>query len=129
MTGEIFSIGSVQGASRSYTQSNQSDRSGNGIASVVNLNTNSKAPKAETNISEIRRQASELNEFIKQSDNNLEFSVDDNSGVIVITVTEEDTGKFIRQIPAEEFIAIANLLNAKPENQGLSPGLLIADRV
>ena len=129
MASEIFSIGNVLGASRSAAQSNQNDRSGNGSATVVNLNRNSKVADDTTNVNELKRQAGELNEFIQRSRHNLEFSVDDSSGFIVITVTEEDTGKFIRQIPAEEFIAIASLLNSEPENQGISPGLLIAENV
>ena len=127
MTSEIFSVGSVTRANRSFTPSNQIDRSGEGSANVVSINVNKSVAQVVNNTAEIKQQAKQLNEFIKQSQYNLEYSVDDSSGVIVITVKEEDTGKIIRQIPAEEFIAIANLLRTAPENQGLSPGLLIAD--
>ena len=127
MTNEIFSVGSVTRTNRSFTPSNQIDRSGEGSANVVSINVNKSLARAVNNTAEIKRQANQLNEFVKQSQYNLEYSVDDSSGVIVITVKEEDTGKIIRQIPAEEFIAIANLLRTAPENQGLSPGLLIAD--
>jgi len=129
MTNQIFSIGNVIDANRSFTPSNQSDRSGNGLASVVPLKTTSNVERAEPSIGEIKQQAKQLNEFIKQSQLNLEYSVDDESGFIVITVTEEDTGKFVRQIPAEEFIAIVSLFNPDPVNQEVTSGLLIADKV
>ena len=128
MASEIFSVGSVTRANRSFTQSNQLDRPGEGSANIVPINSNISSPQAVTKTAEVRQKAHQLNEFIKQSQYNLEYSVDDTSGVIVITVKEGDTGKIIRQIPAEEFIAIANLLRTAPENQGLSPGLLIADK-
>ncbi len=129
MNNQIFSIGKVIDANQSFTVSNQNVRSGNGLASVVSLNAKSNAQKIEPNVNEIEQQAKQLNDFIKQSELNLKYSVDDDSGFIVITVTEEDTGKFVRQIPAEEFIAIASLLTPDTENQEVTTGLLIADKV
>lgn len=129
MNNQIFSIGKVIDANQSFTVSNQNVRSGNGLASVVSLNAKSNAQKIEPNVNEIEQQAKQLNDFIKQSELNLKYSVDDDSGFIVITVTEEDTGKFVRQIPAEEFIAIASLLTPDTENQEVTSGLLIADKV
>ena len=81
MTNQIFSIGKVIDANQSFTQSNQSNRSGNGLASVVSLTTNSSDQQKQLpSVDDIKQQAEQLNDFIKKSEHNLKYSVDDDSG-------------------------------------------------
>lgn len=43
--------------------------------------------------------------------NNLQFSVDQDSGDTVVRITDSQTGDLVRQIPSEETLAIARDLN------------------
>lgn len=51
-----------------------------------------------------------LNETIKNLGRNVKFSVDEKTGHSVIQVLHSETGKLIRQIPSEEFLAISQNL-------------------
>lgn len=62
----------------------------------------------------VKRAAEQINEFIKSSSHNLQFSVDKDSGRIIVKVVDQETGALIRQIPSEETIAIASSLD-KPQ--------------
>jgi flagellar protein FlaG len=51
--------------------------------------------------------AARLRELARESGRALQFRVDDYTGRTVITVTNESTGEVVRQIPAEEVLALA----------------------
>ena len=51
-----------------------------------------------------------LSEFVQSSQRSLRFRVDDFSGRTVITVVNSATDEVIRQIPAEEILALARNL-------------------
>jgi len=69
-----------------------------------------KAKQAVQNIEVVRNAAKELNEFTEKIQTNLKFSVDEGSGRSVITVSDTQTGDVIRQIPAIEALAVANII-------------------
>ena len=62
-----------------------------------------------------------LQEFVQSIQRNLDFSIDDSTGVLVVKVIAKDTGELIRQLPSEEALQLAKnlkeldsvLLNAK----------------
>ena len=68
------------------------------------------AKQAAQNVEAVRNAAKELNEFAEKIQTNLNFSVDESSGRSIITVTDTQTGDVIRQIPAKEVLAVANLI-------------------
>lgn len=49
-----------------------------------------------------------LNEYIQNSRRDLHFSVDKDSGRVVVKVIDSETREVIRQIPSEEVIALAH---------------------
>lgn len=53
-----------------------------------------------------------VREYIRPHNNSLQFSVNDDIGRIVVTVVDSETEEVIRQIPAEEMIAIAKALDS-----------------
>ena len=56
----------------------------------------------------INKQAvEEINRAMRQSNRNLEFSVDDATSRVVVRLTDTETGEVIRQIPSEETLAIS----------------------
>lgn len=69
------------------------------------------------------RQASEqINEVLRQFDRNLQFTVDEDTGIDVVKVIDTETEEVIRQFPSEEVLAIARALDKLQ-------GLLIRDKV
>lgn len=61
--------------------------------------TEKEAPTADSNIN---KTSSEVKRFLNSVSKSLSFSIDEHTGEPVITVTEKETGKVIRQIPPEE---------------------------
>lgn len=80
----------------------------------------------QPNRQEIEKAASKVNNFVSQIDRNLEFSVDESSGRVIITVREPETGKIVRQIPPEELLVIAKLVSENFSNS-VPSGILLAD--
>ncbi len=85
-----------------------------------------KAKQAVQNIEVVRNAAKELNEFTKKIQTNLKFSVDEGSGRSVITVSDTQTGDVIRQIPAIEALAVANIIRDALAEDIEKVGLLLA---
>lgn len=56
--------------------------------------------------------ADAVNDFIKITNNSLQFSVDSDTGVSFIKVIDTSTNEVIRQIPSEEMLAIAKALDS-----------------
>ena len=76
---------------------------------------------------DIKNAAKQVNDFAKLIDRNLEFSVDESSGRVIITVREPETGKIIRQIPPEELLVIAKLVSENFASASVPMGILLAD--
>lgn len=60
----------------------------------------------------VKQAAESINEFIKSTSRNLQFSVDKETGIVVVKVVDKETGDVIRQIPGEETLAIAKNLDS-----------------
>lgn len=60
----------------------------------------------------VKKAAEAINEFIKSTSRNLQFSVDKDTGIVVVKVVDKETGDVIRQIPGEETLAIAKNLDS-----------------
>ena len=56
--------------------------------------------------------ADAVNDFIKITNNSLQFSVDSDTGISFIKVIDTSTDEVIRQIPSEEMLAIAKALDS-----------------
>ncbi len=84
------------------------------------------AEQAAQNIDVVRNAAKELNEFTQKIQTNLSFSVDEGSGQSVITVTDTQSGDVIRQIPAKEALAVANIIRDAIAADIEKVGLLLA---
>ena len=55
----------------------------------------------------VKAAAAEIQKFLHTIQRNLEFSVDEDSGRVVVKVIASDTGLVIRQIPNEEVLRLA----------------------
>jgi flagellar protein FlaG len=69
---------------------------------------------------------SALNNVLRSSGSSLQFSVDRETDIGVVTVVDSNTGEVIRQIPSEEAIAIARSIDAflAQSDASCGPGLL-----
>lgn len=53
----------------------------------------------------------QIERFVRSSGRSLQFRVDDDSGRVVVSVRDADTGELIRQIPSEAALRIARALD------------------
>ncbi len=92
-------VTSLAGITRPQSNSEVTNR---GAAKVVAINIAVSEKLTQESqqaaISDVKDAAKKVNEFVQQLDRNLEFSVDESSGRVIITVREPETGKIIRQI-------------------------------
>ena len=75
-----------------------------------------------------------VKEFIESTNRQLDFKVDEETGRTLVRVIDPDSGDLIRQLPPEELIAVAEVLEqlgsqkeARSANGGLSGLLLRAE--
>ena len=61
-----------------------------------------------------------LNDFVQNVQRNLQFSVDQESGVMVVKVMEASTEKVIRQIPNDETLRLARNLVEDNDETGFT---------
>ena len=84
------------------------------------------AEQAAQNVKVVKEAAKVLSDFAGTIQTNLSFSVDEDSGRSVITVTDTKSGDLIRQIPAKEVLAVANLIRESTASDIEKVGLLLA---
>ncbi|WP_347911182.1 flagellar protein FlaG [Pseudomonas grandcourensis] len=78
-------------------------------AQVVAVKEESKSAKTEQE--KLKMAVEEIEKFVQSVKRNLEFSIDEPSGKVVVKVIAGDSGEVVRQIPNEEVLKLANSLN------------------
>lgn len=61
---------------------------------------------------EVEEAAKSVREFVQPINSNLEFSVNDDTGQLVVKIIDRATKEVIRQMPSEEMLAIAKTLDS-----------------
>lgn len=74
---------------------------------------------APPTITQVKNAVDSINKAMKQTNSNLEFSVDKETNKTIIKVVESRTGEVIRQFPSEEVLAISRAID------NMQQGLLI----
>ncbi|OMH30013.1 flagellar protein FlaG [Motiliproteus sp. MSK22-1] len=92
-----------------------------GAAIAQEVSDASRTEQPAPTVEELRATISQLNEFMKEGQRSLAFSVDDSSDEVVVRVVDTDTQEVIRQIPNEE------TLKLKQHIEGML-GLLLSDK-
>jgi len=59
---------------------------------------------------ELKQAVSQLNDFVQNMQRNLQFSIDQESGTMVVKVIDAKSEKVIRQMPSEETLRLARSL-------------------
>lgn len=63
--------------------------------------------EAEASKQKIEDTVKELNSFVQNIQRGIQFSVHEETGRSIVTITDKDTGEEIRKFPSEEVLAIA----------------------
>lgn len=53
-----------------------------------------------------------ISSFVQSVQRNLDFSIDESSGEVVVKVTDRDSGEVIRQLPSEEALRLSEQLES-----------------
>lgn len=61
---------------------------------------------------ELEQAVSDIREFVQATQRNLDFSIDDSTGVVVVKVIATDSGEVIRQLPTEAALKLAESLSS-----------------
>jgi flagellar protein FlaG len=70
-----------------------------------------KSKGSETEQGKLKAAVQEIEKFVQSVKRNLEFSIDEASGQVVVKVIASESGEVVRQIPNEEVLRLANSLN------------------
>ncbi|VVP23733.1 flagellar protein FlaG [Pseudomonas fluorescens] len=65
----------------------------------------------QTEQDKLKMAVQEIEKFVQSVKRNLEFSIDEPSGQVVVKVIASESGEVVRQIPNEEVLKLANSLN------------------
>lgn len=87
--------------------------------SVVKLDVSLELPRVaavqiaeqQASSAQLRNATDNINKVLKQSNKNLEFSVDTGTQKPVVKLIDTDTGDLIRQYPTEEMLAISSAID------------------
>lgn len=77
--------------------------------------------KESVSASSLKEATQKINQTMSMMSNNLQFTVDDETGLDVVKVVDVETKEVIRQFPSEEVLAIAKALDQLQ-------GLLVRDK-
>ncbi|WP_428552339.1 flagellar protein FlaG [Pseudomonas edaphica] len=69
------------------------------------------APTVEPQRQALEKAVTDIREFVQASQRNLDFSIDDSTGRVVVKVIATDSGEVIRQIPSETALKLAQDLS------------------
>jgi flagellar protein FlaG len=67
---------------------------------------------ADLKLPDLSAVVANLNQYLKSSQRDLQFSIDKSSGRTIINVVNSETGEIVRQIPPAELLAAARSIQA-----------------
>ena len=79
------------------------------VTPVADIETQGKGREADQR--QLKTAVQAIEKFVQSVKRNLEFSIDEGTGKVVVKVIASDSGEVIRQIPNEEVLKLANSLN------------------
>lgn len=66
---------------------------------------------SEPNREQVLAAVTDMQDFVQATHHNIQFQLDEDSGRMIVKVTEASTGDVIRQIPSEEAVRLAENLS------------------
>ncbi|WP_449441059.1 MULTISPECIES: flagellar protein FlaG [Pseudomonas] len=65
----------------------------------------------DTDGANLKHAVQQIEKFVQSIKRNLEFSIDEQSGKVIVKVIASETGEVVRQIPSAEALKLAESLN------------------
>ena len=75
-----------------------------------------------TSLDDVRELVDQGNKMLENIQRNLEFSVDESTKKVVMSIIDKDTGETIRQVPSEDILAIARRMQESDGKSGSIEG-------
>lgn len=72
---------------------------------------NSITPLQPPKRAELEQAVTDIRDFVQSTQRNLDFSIDDSTGIVVVKVIATDSGDVIRQLPTEAALKLAQSLS------------------
>ena len=91
------------------------------VTSTVQVKPTSDAKKHEPTPAEIAQSVEAINKFLKPVANNIQFSIDQDSGTTLVKIVDTETQAILRQIPSVDALSMAKEL-------GKLQGLLVREK-
>ena len=107
----IQSLSSTTVSTTLNALSETSVRSASTKAPAANSQLTKPAEQQPANEAQLQSAVNAANEFIKPINNSVEFSLDKDSGEMVVKIMDTSTKEVLRQIPSEEMLTIAKALD------------------
>ncbi|MBS1198574.1 MAG: flagellar protein [Proteobacteria bacterium] len=70
-----------------------------------------KQAKTPASLQDIEKATDQVKKFVSPVNNDIQFSIDDETGITVVKVVDKSTNEIIRQIPGDEILQIAKALD------------------
>lgn len=77
-------------------------------------------PEHRANPEQVKEAVQQMNHAMRVASSALEFSVDQDTDRVIVTMTDRDTGEVVMQIPSEQTLALARYLDAASKGALLS---------
>jgi flagellar protein FlaG len=72
---------------------------------------NSITPQQQPKRAELEQAVTSIRDFVQSTQRNLDFSIDDKTGTVVVKVIATESGEVIRQLPSEAALKLAQTLS------------------
>lgn len=79
--------------------------------SAQSADVSSVTPVEQPKRAELEKAVTEIRDFVQSTKRNLDFSIDDSTGRVVVKVIATESGEVIRQLPSEAALKLAASLH------------------
>ncbi|MGI3131253.1 flagellar protein FlaG [Halopseudomonas pachastrellae] len=111
VTRSVSNAGAVEaGVSSKAGKQTEAAQEGTSAQSVASQTREAVQQPAEVEREQLQAAVSDIQDFVQSVRRDINFALDDDSGRVVINVTEASSGDVIRQIPSEEALRLAENL-------------------
>lgn len=107
----ILSYRDGQGTSTSTVKTHINEAASTSVADVSQVEALKQQSTTEPDREQVLAAVTEMQNFVQAAHHNVQFQLDEDSGRMLVKVTERDSGEVIRQIPSEEAVRLAENLS------------------
>lgn len=86
------------------------------------------AQAQQPKVEQLNRALNTINRALKQSNQNLQFSIDSTTDKLIVRVVDTSTGELIRQVPSDAALAIAQSIDQFQESHKIELGALLKQK-